>query len=90
MADLRASCGELSFCFLFLFVLVVRPVSAAKCEKVDDCTCKMDDGTGTVSLWDIDGRKSGPRYQHTFTCSVLILILHMVILIVGSKFPILI
>ena len=48
--------------FLLLSTFFVCTANTAKCVKKDDCTCEMDDGTGTVSLWEIDGGKDGPRY----------------------------
>lgn len=39
-----------------------RIVLTTSCKKLDECSCELSDGSGIVSLQEVDGGKNGPRY----------------------------
>jgi len=48
-------------CLAFLLISVCFPfVLTAKCVKLDTCSCKMDDGSGIMSLQALDKKDGVP------------------------------
>lgn len=43
----------MSGCFTF--------ASGKSCRKLDTCSCEMDDGSGVISLHDLDSKDGVPR-----------------------------
>eukprot|EP00112_Aurelia_sp_Birch-Aquarium-sp1_P009296 Seg2051.4 transcript_id=Seg2051.4/GoldUCD/mRNA.D3Y31 product="Cation-dependent mannose-6-phosphate receptor" protein_id=Seg2051.4/GoldUCD/D3Y31 len=50
--------------FFQLVLLIAQVLAEDKCNPIDTCSCKFDDG-GKISLWPIEKNQNSPRFKYT-------------------------